>query len=283
MVRVLKPGSHIEHVAISAGDRATTLERFMAHRISTEVLELIAKGGTLSAKQGTALANLYAAFFGARPKQVWAEILIEEIGEAKRAKLAHEAAKAVQARPAFVDTANAWSVTSHATEPGRAKERQIPVRAVWAYKGDRKGLVELRGKLESGEPQVLGYVPIDFREWDLPDPYEDEIAWAYKVLVETVGRVAQGDYDRIPEYILDHRLIAWFVDRMGFEGGGGRDHVSAATLLNWLISPAELADELEKYGRRVAERQYDDEADETEEKFSSLAQRVRASLERGCT
>jgi len=287
LVPVRKPGSHIEHIPICEGEQATPLQRSMARRLSKEVLEPMLKGGVVSSEQADALERAYEIFFGTPPEYGWARVLVEEIARAKKAKLAVQAAKAVAAHPELVQTADTWSVTLQATKQGSDKypqfreSKQIPVRPVWVYRSESEALVALWGELQEGKPQIVGYVRFENAEWGPPDAYEDAAAWANMVLLRTVATVAERDGGRIPDYIFDHHLITWLVGRMGFEGGGGPNHVSAATLINWLISPDDLADALEEYGHRVARGLHDDKADEIEAKFFSLAERVRASVQPG--
>jgi hypothetical protein len=251
----------------------------MARRIHTEVIEPILKGAPIASDRLEALAASYQDFFGVPPEHAWAQMLVDEVAEAKRAKLAHEAKIAVSARPGLVEKPNVWATTyraeggARAAMPTFAKGREIKTRPEWVYKRPDEWLLAIWGELEEGKPQILQYITFGRGE---AIPYLDEKGWARIVMLRAIRRLAQADGGGLPEHILDDTLIIWLIDRMGFEGGGGSEHVTATTLIRWLISPDELADELERYARRVAERQSDTEASETEDKFFSLAKRVRS-------
>lgn len=257
----------------------------MVKRIYAEVIEPMLRGAPVSPEHLNVLAKSYEGLFGVAPEHAWAQVLVQEIAEAKRAKLAQKAAEATQVRPANVQADDAWSIMLHATKsglvkyPGLQKPTRIPVSPVWIYKNTRDGLIALWGEVETGKPQLLLFVTVAFGDWDPPEPYADETIWANNVLVQAIQKLAQLNCGMLPEYILDDQLVTWLIDRMGFEGGGGPDHVSEATLVKWLLSPERLGEELEKYGRRTAETQHDDEASETVGKFCSLAERVRVGIE----
>jgi hypothetical protein len=61
---------------------------------------------------------------------------------------------------------------------------------------------------------------------------------------------------------------------MGFQGGGGREVVKRATLLEWLADPSELAAEVERYARRRAENADDRTAKVLEGQLLALARRI---------
>ena len=76
---------------------------------------------------------------------------------------------------------------------------------------------------------------------------------------------------------MDLELIALLIERAGFDGGGGaRGRLSGPSLLRLLADPRKLADGVEAFGSRHAERLPDDEADRAEAGYRAIANGIRA-------
>jgi hypothetical protein len=83
----------------------------------------------------------------------------------------------------------------------------------------------------------------------------------------------------MPTYVMDHELVAWLIERMGFEGAGGggvAGTLKAKSIARLLAYPAELVAEIEKFGDRFAERSDEATAKLAEPRFRAMAARVRA-------
>ncbi len=81
--------------------------------------------------------------------------------------------------------------------------------------------------------------------------------------------------------MLDPELLAWLVDRMGFDGGGGggASGTITRTAMGALITtPAQLATAVENFGKRVAERSNDHDAELVENHFNEMAARIRTPV-----
>ncbi len=85
---------------------------------------------------------------------------------------------------------------------------------------------------------------------------------------------------RMPAYADDPELVAWLIARMGFEGGGGRAAMTSRKLKELVLDPAALADAIDRFADRLAERLRDrpDEPDDNGELCEPEAQWGRDRL-----
>ena len=303
LVRAVKPGSHIETIDMRVGDPPTPSQVLMAHRIRDEICEPILHGVPDSLKLRDSLPKAYAALFGAPPEHAWAQVLLGGISEAKKALVTSEMKKAVDANPKLLGTVTGHAVTYGLTKQGRQNlpnmpnKFQVSVRPVCIYESVDKATYAVWGELVKGKPEVLYYLEGLHKAWLPPESYEHPDTWARRILLRTISRLAQWPSDvRLPEYVLDCGLIAFLVKRMGFEGGGGQDgQITSARMLELLVAPIELANEIEAYGKRIANRQSKERAIESdtaegiiineedrvedaldiEQRFLAMAKRVR--------
>ena len=70
------------------------------------------------------------------------------------------------------------------------------------------------------------------------------------------------------------------MERMGFDGGGGggvSGTITRTAMGALITSPAQLARAVENFGKRVAERSNDHDAELVENHFNEVAARIRAA------
>jgi hypothetical protein len=102
------------------------------------------------------------------------------------------------------------------------------------------------------------------------------------VLLRTIARIPTlpGSVP-LPAYALDLELVAWLIERMGFEGGGGSaGTIQAKRMREILISPSTLAREIEVYARRLADKLDDSAAGRADARFQAMARRIRQAAPR---
>lgn len=79
--------------------------------------------------------------------------------------------------------------------------------------------VELTGEI-GGETQVLGYLIGGYDDRPALDPSATPLSQAPYVLLRALEKSAHLGYSPpLPDYVMDHELVAWLIERAGFDGG----------------------------------------------------------------
>jgi hypothetical protein len=133
-----------------------------------------------------------------------------------------------------------------------------------------------------GETQVLGYLTSTFDDVPMLAPTATPMSQAPCVLLRAMERIARlGCSPPLPEYLIDCELIAWLIERVSFDGGGGsKGKLSGASIERLLADPVALAEEVESYSQRHGERLTDREAGEAERGYAKIVERIRACGQR---
>jgi hypothetical protein len=252
--------------------------KHVAARIE-EVTERVKIGLATSKRDRVGLLNAYSALFGTSPKDSWVYPLVDEVAMAKKEQLLAQAppkAPGTSTAPQHTLTDENFIVIGPPAKATKATPNEHSIKlpatvSVVAAAGDSvcfQLTAQHQGRtyrtfLELSEPS------------EHPTP-RDPLLVARLVLLRCIERLASipGSV-RLPDYALDPQLIAWLVERMGFEGGGGARALAKETIVNLLLDLAALATKVEAHGRRVADRVTDAVAEHAESGFASIARRLR--------
>jgi hypothetical protein len=243
--------------------------RIAARRLRKEVLEPAERGHPVSAAAANFIRKAHQRHFG-DAATVWASILAEQIGSAKREKLDWDAflANGKRVEPAREDLATIQRKDE--TSP----PEQVPLKMDLVYRDKKTTLLAIR---KQGEEDILAWLrgktePVGLQ----PVPYDSTRA-SQEVLGNTVHELLETyrGYVVLPDYVFDHELLAWLIDRAGTQGGGGPNGtISEATIATFLINPKKLVAEIRAYGARRADRAGEAEAGVLEKRFAAMADRV---------
>jgi hypothetical protein len=278
LTRWNREGGESRYLPSETGDPPTDAEVTMAARLLRDFVEPVLRREPVPPEHRAQLAEVYEAFFGGPVDHVWAEVLVEEIGEAAREKLtvltqenppgdlgATDVVVRMERKPAALER--------DPTTP-RVVEQKVTTR-VRRLGGDRV-MIELVGEL-FGEEKVLAYAIGTFAEHGVADtPSWTGPTRASFALLRAIERnSALPNARALPDWVLDAELVDFLVERMGFEGGGGPKKLSGRRLVELLTDRTALAAEIESFGERIAERSTDEVAARWSERCRALAQRVR--------
>lgn len=218
-----------------------------------------------------AILRLYRARYGADPEHHWASVLLQEVEKAKRQALAdpnvgHDGGAAPERT--IIEYQSGQSGSSG------AKRRKIKADVIAEYTPKGRRLLQLY-RIYKGERRLLATV-VQSDEAALEYPGDAEERARAILSIVRLQLATLPIPQAVPEYADDNVLVAWLLERMGFDGGGGQRHTSTATLLRWLTNPIRLAAEIESFARRRSERATDDVAAQIEGALMDLALRIRA-------
>jgi hypothetical protein len=261
-----------QYVPTGTANLSTGETMLMAHRIS-RLLVPVSHGEPCAPELRQAIERMFHASCPLPVEQAWAEILLDQIEQARLNKLKWEAFladKKPQQLPEKTEIRGQVIGSGTATTlPGK-----VTLLRQW---GNRQ-LLQIDGQLEDGRP-VQGYLIGTLEAPTPPFPHNPEVS-ATRVLCNTISEIGRWPAaNRIPDYLLDVELISWLVERMGFEGGGGGGAggtISRSSITKLVVDPSALAAEIEKFSQRVEERCTDEEARVMRTRFQALAERIRA-------
>jgi hypothetical protein len=288
-VPMIYPGGEVLMIPVEVGDPLGDRERIMLHRIQSEIVSPRLRDELVSPEQRRALDAAYGELFGAPPEQAWAQLLVEEIRQAKLDKLGQEMGVAVRAARTNTDPPanDGTSATLALTVKGRDAYPQIPTNQVLnvhptveRISGD-SATFTIGGDL-NGEPRTVGRMVGRLGpRTNGPCVSYEAGARANEVLLRAIERLAGWPgSSTLPDYVLDQQLIQMLIERMGFEGGGGPHRVlSAQRVFEFLVDPAALADEVESYCATTADRLDESSAQKMETGFRGIAARIRSCIE----
>jgi hypothetical protein len=248
--------------------------RLMAIRLIGDLLLPVARGEPADPKHLRAMEKMYRAVFVLPPELAWAEVLVEEIGKARREQLKWEVATASPPKePGPVSEVKGTTVE----KPPRPVT--IPITCTLLRKWGDRELYVLTGVREDGSP--LNELVMGERSDASPLVPYDNVARAKQVLEQTSDKIGRWPAAReLPAYVVDHELVAWLVERMGFGGGGGGGiggKIKTESMIALVADPAALAVAILAHADRIAERVDDATAEKTELHFREMAARVRTS------
>jgi hypothetical protein len=273
---------HADYVRNGVGDFPTEETRLMAYRMVYETLLPIVRGEPISPAIRDGVEKTYREVFGGPPSAAWADVLVEEIARAKREKLEWDRFSSGLVQAPLDESS---SVVHGLQISGEEQQRvEVPVTVRLARKWGDREVYELSGRLADGRI-VKAYIIGQRGEGGPPRPYEPKFR-AARALVDAVHTLASWPVViSLPEYILDEELIALLVERMGFDGGGGRaGTMTEKTMRELIVDPLRLAEEIDRYAERVSERSDEENAAIATSRFRAMSQRVRegANAEKGC-
>jgi hypothetical protein len=270
-------GAHV--VPDDIGDLPDLHVRVAARRLVDEVLQPIFRSEPLHPRKRAALLQAYRHCFGSSCENAWAAILTREIQDARRRLLAAQEATARQNEVPPATT----NLTFTKTPEGEQAYPDLPSkfatnvrRRVIATDGNTT-TVELTGEI-GGEIQVVGYLIGAYDDRPALDSSATPLSQAPYVLLRALEKSAHLGYaPPLPDYVMDHELVAWLIERAGFDGGGGsKGKLSGASIERLLSDPVALAQEVEAYGTWHAERLSEQDAAVAERGYADMACRVRA-------
>ena len=270
-------GAHV--IPGEVGDLPDSHARVAARRLADEVLQPIFRGEPLHPRKRAALLRAYDDCFGGSYEKAWAAVLTQEIQEAKRRLLAaHEVtARRNESPPAETNLAFTKTAKAHQAYPDLPRKFATNVRKRLVARNGVTATVELTGEI-AGETQVPGYLTGTFADVPVLDSSATPLSQAPYVLLCALEKSAHlGNSPPLPEYLIDHELVAWLIERAGFDGGGGtKGKLSGASIERLLADPIALALEVEAYGARHAERLSEHDAAVAARGYAEIARRVRA-------
>lgn len=255
-----------------------------ARRLFQEVIEPAMAGHPIALEAPRAIKEAYIRAFAEPPELLWASILKEEIQKAQRGIIEAARANSVPPPP---NTGNVgWSVDVTKTAKGEQAYPRMPRHARLALKPIRT--FELHGNVtveveawHNGQLIARGFVDGTFG--DIPPlvigttPAEHAVG----VLLRALLRVVELGGGSLPEYVIDSDLIAFLIERAGFDGGGGaRGRLSGPSLFRLLADPSALAEEVEAFGIRHTESLSDDDARRAEARYRAVAAGIRERADR---
>jgi hypothetical protein len=255
-----------------------------ARRLADELLRPVLRFEPIHSQKRAALLEVYQSCFGSRPSLAWAGVLTQEIQTARRTILSVSDAKASEQDPPPATTSITFEKTSrgHARHPDRPAKFPVNVRQQLLWTDGVRATVGLVGELD-GVTEVLTSIAGTFG----PVPPLPAAATAQSeaplVLLRAMGRASQlGFSPPFPPYVLDLELIAWLIERVSFDGGGGsRGRLSGDRMEALLSNPKALADEVDSYAARDADRLDDDDALDAERDYAALADKIRRGTSSG--
>jgi hypothetical protein len=209
----------------------------------------------------------------------WCEVVVDEIAAAKRDKLEWEqhladagSGKAQDEAAASVERVEL--ISRDAREGAKPVLHNVPMAARLVQKHGKREIYELTGRLDDvHELKIL--ISGTRGAYDFPEPY-DALPRAARAVLGAIEKLASWPGVQLPAYAVDIELVAWLVERMGFEGGGGRGGtISAKRMIGLLSDPALLAEEILAFAERLAERGDDEVATNAHARFGAMAARVR--------
>jgi len=270
-------GAHV--IPSDIGDPPDLDVRVAARRLADEVLQPIFRGEPLHPEKRAALLQAYRLCFGGSYENAWAAILTMEIQDARRRLLA---AQEATARRNEIPSAKT-NLTFTKTSEGEQAFPELPSKFL---KNARKRVIATDGNTRTvelvseigGETQVVGYLIQRNDEGPVLDSAATPLSQAPCVLLRALEKSAHLGYaPPLPEYVIDHELVAWLIERAAFDGGGGsKGKLSGASIERLLADPEALAQEAETYGTRHAERLSEKDAAAAERGYAEMARRVRA-------
>lgn len=271
-------GAHV--IPVEVGDSPDADLLVATHRLLREVLEPTLRYEPVSPTRRAAILGAYSACFGSDTGSAWASVLTDEIREGKRRLLA---ARDVAGRAA-VTQPEASSIEFKKHGEGYERYPELPtkfatnVRRVVRWSDGTRATIDLIGEID-GETRVLGHLVVTSDEVPLPPPRATSFDEAPLVLLRTIQRLAMLAGAGVPPaYALDQALVAWLIERAGFEGGGGsKGLLTRSSLERLLVDPAVLAAEVEAFGRGHADR-----LDHAREKVALAEYAVMAARIRMC-
>jgi hypothetical protein len=264
-------------VPLTQGQLPDATTAAAARRLFFNVIEPAMAGHPMTSDGIAAIWDAYIRVFAESPGLAGASILKEEIQRAQRGLLEANFAAASALPPKveplgwFVDvTKTAKGARAYPDLPRHARLPLIAIRSYTLrgkvtvhvearYNGQRVIDAFVEGTYGDVPPAVLGTTPAEH---------------ATGVMARAVQRATELGCVPLPDYLMDPELIAVLIERAGFDGGGGAK-LSGPTLLRLLADPHALADDVEAFGCRHAERLSDDNAYSAEARYRQIANRIR--------
>jgi hypothetical protein len=213
---------------------------------------------------------MYEKLFG-RPRDLWAEVLVDEISAAKLARMDWEEHLANRGTPPPNPSDLAEGVP---VDKPTGKPVTKPMVYTLVYRDGDTAFIEFRSP---GQPQPDGWITASIEPaGNGPTEYVPELAAAC-VLARSTWKLVDvhGGDSTLPPYVHDTELVLWLIERLGFGGGGGpKATLSTASMVALVADPQGLVASIREYGARRAERATDTEAVRLEASFASLADRI---------
>jgi hypothetical protein len=270
-----------DYVPFELADLPDGETRLIAFRLIEEVLGGVIRGEPVPPRMRGAMEEMYSSIFELPPALAWVDVLVAEIERAKRDQLKWEMSIATDATaPGPCSMVSA--VTTNEETP-RPVEITVTRKVIGKW-GNRE-LHELRGVFKNGEPfllengeQFVCFIDGERDDGNPPTPYDGPIR-ARRVLLDATIKLSRWPTaNQLPSYVMDHELVAWLIERMGFGGAGGGGvggTLKTKSIAKLLAHPAELVAEIENFGGRFAERSDEATARIAELRFRAMADRVR--------
>jgi hypothetical protein len=282
LIRRNRQGGETQYLPLDVADAPSQSQRRMAARLVEDFLLPTVRGEPLLPEHAELLEKAYKGRFGHRIDHQWAEILVDELGKVVRGDLqarvgpnpdgklkGDEGVIRLHRKPAALER-----------DPNTPTELEVTVRRQLLHQSGNKALFGWVGRL-FGEEQIILYEsgtfvdPQSAASTTEPGPEQARI-----VLLNTIVRMSTVSGSApVPAWVLDVELVEFLIQRRGFEGGGGRKKLTGKALVELLADRMVLADHIEEFGARNAERLEDETANRWADRCGALAQRIRGAID----
>jgi hypothetical protein len=280
---VLDPtGAHV--VSVEVGDAPDAALIVATTRLMDELFGPTLRHEPIHPKKRAAVLFAYKQCFGGTPDSAWAAVLAQEIQKTKRSLVAARdaAARKDEAPPETTSIEFTKDAGGHARYPALPARFAANVRQVVRWTDGTRATIDLIGEID-GETRVLGHIVGTFEPAPQLQSTATPLTEAQITLTRAIQRAASfGGRVSLPEYVKDVTLIAWLIERAGFDGGGGvKALLSGGSLERLLLDAAELAAEVEAYAERHTERLDDASAEVAAANYAAMAHRIRRAASVG--
>jgi hypothetical protein len=255
------PDGRVEYARFQTANSVDSEMRAMAKLLERRLTGPVLRGEPVSAAQREGLGLAFQAALVCKLDELWAHVLVHEIGNAKRDKLADEATRVRRAKLAW-----------EAARQTEQKTLAHPTKTTFAGKAEDESGKTVRTKIESEketatingdecamkcrlphttEPAVTTGELVDAKVASIP---YDARARAQLTLDETKRSLAElSPTLLVPGYADDVELTEWSTERMGFEGGGGSSRaIKGETLADLYLHSKDLAEKVEAHAMSIA-------------------------------